>query len=113
MAALALIGWRSARTQSSGLRRITNTSEEGINLNPSISGDGRIIAFESTEDIAGAGGSDQFRAIRSNIGVDPPTFLQLGGTRAAAPAISRDGSRITFASTDDPVGMNPDGNSEI
>src|SRR5438128_1685078 len=113
MAALTLIGWRSARTQSGGLRRITNTSEEGINLNPSISGDGRIIAFESTEDLAGAGGSDQFRAIRSNVAVEPPAFFQIGGTRAAAPAVSQDGSRITFASKDDPVGMNPDGNSEI
>ena len=113
MTAFTLIGWRSAQTQSGGLRRITNTSEEGNNLNPSVSGDGRIIAFESTEDIAGAGGSDQFRAIRSNVAVDPPAFFQIGGTRAAAPAISQDGSRITFASKDDPVGMNPDGNSEI
>ena len=45
--------------QSTGLRRITNTTEEGINLNPSISGDGRIVAFESTEDLASTGGSDQ------------------------------------------------------
>lgn len=113
MAALTLIGWRSARTQSGGLRRITNTSEEGINLNPSISGDGRIIAFESTEDLAGAGGSNQFRAIGCNVAVEPPAFFQIGGTRAAAPAVSQDGSRITFASKDDPVGMNHDGNSEI
>ena len=113
MTALTLIGWRSAQTQSGGLRRITNTSEEGNNLNPSMSGDGRIIAFESTEDVAGAGGSDQFRAIRSNVAVDPPTFFQMGGTRAAAPAVSQDGSQITFASKDDPVGMNPDGNSEL
>ena len=86
MTALTLMGWRSAQTQSGGLRRITNTSEEGNNLNPSMSGDGRIIAFESTEDVAGAGGSDQFRAIRSNVAVDPPAFFQIGGTRAAAPA---------------------------
>ena len=38
-----LVNLREAATQSSALRRITNTSEEGINLNPSISGDGRVI----------------------------------------------------------------------
>ncbi len=104
---------RHGLTQSTGLRRLTNTTEEGINLNPSISGDGRIVAFESTEDVAAAGGSDHFRAIRANIGFDPATFFQMGGTRAVAPAISQDGSRIAFASKDDPLGTNPDGNSEI
>jgi Tol biopolymer transport system component len=111
--ALCLIGLRGARTQSIGLRRVTDTTEEGININPSISGDGRVLAFESTEDIAGAGGTDHFRAIRANIAVDPATLLQMGGTRAVAPAISRDGSRIAFASKDDPLTTNPDGNSEI
>jgi uncharacterized protein (TIGR03437 family) len=109
---LCLLGVRSTQTQSP-LRRITNTTEEGININPSISGDGRIVAFESTEDIAAAGGSDHFRAIRANIAVDPPRFFQMGGTRAVAAAISQDGSRIAFASTDDPLGTNLDGNSEI
>ncbi|HEY5838959.1 MAG TPA: hypothetical protein VIT19_07980, partial [Pyrinomonadaceae bacterium] len=102
----------SAETQSS-LRRITNTTDEGISINPSISGDGRIIGFESTEDVAGAGGTNYFRAIRANISVDPPTFFQMGRTRAGAPGISQDGSRIAFASKDDPLGSNADGNSEI
>src|SRR5713226_7434865 len=115
LAGVALLCWlgvRPTQTQST-LRRITNTTEEGININPSISGDGRIVAFESTEDIAGAGGADHFRAIRANVAVDPPTFFQMGGTRAVAPAISQDGSPIAFASKDDPLGTNPDGNSEI
>src|SRR5205823_10891602 len=110
---LCLIVLRAGQTQTSVLRRVTNTTEEGINLNPSISGDGRIIAFESTEDIAGAGGADHFRAIRANITNDPASFAQMAGSRAAAPAISQDGSRIAFASKDDPLGTNADGNSEI
>ncbi|HAF12607.1 MAG TPA: hypothetical protein DCK99_02670 [Blastocatellia bacterium] len=109
---LCLLVWQSARMQTP-LRRITNTSEEGISINPSISGDGRVAAFESTEDIAGAGGNESFRAIRANVSVDPPTFLQMGATRAAAPAVSQDGSRIAFASRDNPLGTNNDGNSEI
>jgi Tol biopolymer transport system component len=111
--ALCLIGLRRARTQITNPRRVTNTSEEGISLNPSISGDGRIISFESTRDVAGAGGTDHFRAIRANVAVDPAAFFQMGGTRAVAPALSQDGSRIAFASKDDPLGTNADGNSEI
>lgn len=111
--ALCLPGLRVGRTQSTTLRRITNTTEEGINLNPAVSGDGKILAFESTEDIAAAGGTDHFRAIRANIAVDPATFFQMGGTRAVTPAVSQDGSRIAFASKDDPLGANLDGNSEI
>jgi uncharacterized protein (TIGR03437 family) len=110
--ALCTTVWQSARTQSS-LRRITNTSQEGISINPSLSGDGRIVAFESIEDLAGAGGSEGFRAIRANVAVDPATFLQMSGTRAPAPAISQDGSRIAFASKDNPLGTNSDANSEI
>ena len=101
-------------TQSeSALRRITNTTDAGININPSISGDGRIIAFESTEDVAGAGGTNHFRAIRANISVNPATFFQMGRTRTGAPGLSQDGSRIVFASKEDPLGTNADGNSEI
>src|SRR5436853_2194437 len=110
--ALCLISSRPAHNQSA-LRRITHTSEEGININPTISGDGHVVAFESTEDLAGFGGSDHFRAIRASISTDPATFFQMGGTRAVAPTSSQDGSRIAFASKDDPLGTNPDGNSEI
>jgi len=107
------VGIRLGHTQTTGLRRITNTTEEAISLNPTISGDGRIVAFESTEDLAAAGGSDHFRALRADAGGDPATFSQMGGTRAVSPAVSQDGSRIAFASRDDPLGTNPDGNSEI
>lgn len=113
VAVLCLSGWPTSQSQSAGPRRITNTSEEAININPSISGDGRIIAFESSEDLAAAGGPDHFRAIRANVGAEPATFSQMGGTRAVAPAVSQDGSRIAFASKDDPLGTNADGNSEI
>lgn len=95
------------------LRRITNTTEDGISINPSISGDGRVVGFESTKDIAGAGSSEAFRAIRANITANPTTFLQMGATRAPAPAISEDGSRLAFASKDNPLGTNDDANSEI
>ncbi|HEU5239489.1 MAG TPA: lamin tail domain-containing protein, partial [Pyrinomonadaceae bacterium] len=110
---LCLIALRVTRSQSNSPRRITHTSEEALNLNPSISGDGRIVAFESTEDLAAAGGADHFRALLANVVAEPIAFSQIAGTRAVAPAISQDGSRIAFASNDDPLGTNTDGNSEI
>ncbi|MFN2453799.1 MAG: lamin tail domain-containing protein [Pyrinomonadaceae bacterium] len=110
---LCVFGYVIVRSQSSALRRITDTAEESISLNPSLSGDGRHVAFESTEDIANVGGSGGFHALRADITNDAQEFTHLGATRAPAPAISQDGSRIAFASKDDPLGTNPDGNSEI
>ena len=112
VACLFVVCFRSGQTQSA-LRRITNTTGESLNINPSISGDGRIIGFESTEDLAGAGSADRFRGIGANISVEPATFFQIGRTRAVAPAVSQDGSRLAFASKDDPLGTNNDGNSEV
>src|SRR6185503_7868483 len=94
------------------LRRVTTTSEEVLNLNPSISGDGRFIAFESTADLADAGG-DGFHALRADLFSAPITLAQLGNSRSVTPAISQDGSFIAFASHDNPLGTNSDGNSEI
>jgi uncharacterized protein (TIGR03437 family) len=111
-AVLCVVTFRRAQTQGP-LRRITNTTNEGINTNPSISGDGRFVSFESTEDIAGAGGVEHFRAIRGNISVDPPSFFQMTAARAVPAGVSQDGSRIAFSAKDDPLGSNADGNSEI
>src|SRR6266576_7300438 len=95
------------------LRRVTNTTEDGINLNPSISGDGRLVAFESTEDLANSGGSNSFRAFQTDLAPNPAQFLQMALSRSVTPGISQDESRITFASTSDPLGQNADGNSEV
>ncbi len=109
---LCLSDWRRVEMQST-LRRVTTTSEEAINLNPSISGDGRLVAFESSADIAGTGINDSFHAIRADVSTIPPTFLQMSASRAPAPAVSQDGSRIAFASFDNPLGTNSDSNSEV
>ncbi|HYJ47448.1 MAG TPA: hypothetical protein VEV81_12620, partial [Pyrinomonadaceae bacterium] len=112
-AALCLAGLWRVRSQGGGLRRLTQTTEGGININPSLSGDGRYVAFESTEDLTHTGATDHFHAIRADISGDPATFTQMASTRAPAPGISQDGSRVAFAAKDDPLGTNTDGNSEI
>jgi CSLREA domain-containing protein len=111
--ALCLLGLWGARSQTAVARRVTNTTAEGLNLNPSLSGNGRRIAFETTEDVAGAGGGAFFRAVRADISRTPAAFVQLAGARAPAPGISQDGSLIAFAAKEDPLGTNVDGNSEI
>ncbi|MGH9907596.1 MAG: TolB family protein, partial [Pyrinomonadaceae bacterium] len=95
------------------LRRVTSTDEEIVNLNPALSGDGRFVAFESTADLAGVDGGRALRAIRAELAVNPTAFVQMGISRAVAPAISQDASHVAFASHEDPLGLNPDRNSEI
>ncbi|MDQ2856981.1 MAG: hypothetical protein M3R68_11675, partial [Acidobacteriota bacterium] len=117
MLAIAVVAvaslWPNASRSDSVLRRITNTPETGINLNPSISGDGHRIGFESTEDLSNQGGASGFHAFAADITTNPAQFLRLALSRAVAPGISQDGSRITFASSSDPLGRNLDGNSEV
>ena len=62
---VAIVLFRPSHGRSTSvLRRITSTTEEGLSLNPSISGDGDHIAFESTEDVAHLGGNRAFRALQ-------------------------------------------------
>lgn len=103
----------SASSQSSGLRRITNTSEEGLNLSPTLSGDGRRIVFESTENLSGSSTGDVFRAIRADITANPAAFAEVSASRAPAAGLSQDGSRAAFAARENPLGTNSDFNSEI
>src|SRR5258705_1110162 len=98
---------------SSTLRRLTNTAEETISLNPSLSDDGTSVAFESTADLARLGGSNSFHALRANLSTESPSFQEIGRTRAVSPALSGDGSKLAFASNEDLVGQNSDRNSEI
>jgi uncharacterized protein (TIGR03437 family) len=88
------------------LTRLTNTDEDALNLNPTLSDDGEVVVFESSA------GSDSFHAIRAELGAGP-AFAEIGATRAVSPALSRDGKIVAFASTEDLVGENADRNSEI
>ncbi|MFN2492989.1 MAG: lamin tail domain-containing protein [Pyrinomonadaceae bacterium] len=110
--ALAVLGRPGAMMQSP-LRNLTNADNRATSLNPSISGDGHVVTFESTEDLAKTDGAPGFHAIRADISSDPPALLQIAASRAPAAAMSQDGSRIAFASMDNPLGSNNDGNSEI
>jgi uncharacterized protein (TIGR03437 family) len=100
-------------SSSSNVVRLTNTPQESVNLNPSLSDDGRSVVFESSANFFAGGLNDSFHAIRADVGGDPPVFVDVGATRIVSPAFSADGSVMAFASTEDLVGQNADRNAEI
>ena len=100
-------------SSNSNVVRLTTTPEQAVNLNPSLSDDGRVVVFESSANFFAAGLNNSFHAIRADVGSDPPVFIDVGQTRIVTPALSSDGSVVVFASTEDLVGQNPDRNSEI
>src|ERR1044071_5989278 len=79
------------------LTRVTNTPEHVLNLNPTISDDGRTVAFESSGDLANTGGPASFRLLRTNLS----SFAEIGSTRGVCPAMTDDGRFIVFASSED------------
>src|SRR5688500_18821905 len=88
----------SPQTSGVSVTRITNTPEHAVNLNPTLSDDGKIVVFESTADVAGRGGSSSFHALRGDLST--LFFSEVGATRAISPALSNDGKLIVFASTE-------------
>ncbi|HEX3185378.1 MAG TPA: lamin tail domain-containing protein [Pyrinomonadaceae bacterium] len=97
---------------ASGIRRLTNTPEHTLNLNPSLSDDGRTVVFESSSDVFGnGGGAPSFHGIGAD--VFDGSFMEIARGRMVSAALSSDGRVIAFASTEDLVGQNPDRNSEI
>lgn len=103
----------SVRSQSNTPRRLTFTSERTLNLNPTLSGDGRHIAFESSGDLTGTNNAAGFHTVRADITCEGAAFTRIAQSRAPAPALSQDGSRLAFASRENLTGENADGNSEI
>ena len=111
---VTVLVWVPRRVNSnSSVVRLTTTAEQAMNLNPSLSDDGRVVVFESSANFFGSGLSDSFHAIRADVGGDPPVFADLGKTRIVSPALSKDASVVAFASIEDLVGENADRNSEI
>ena len=69
---------RTAET-TERLRRITNTPEQALNLNPILSDDGRFVVFESTSDLANLGGPDGRLGFAplSNVFDEQKNFLEM------------------------------------
>src|SRR4051794_12176204 len=70
------------------LTRLTNTPEQTVNLNPTLSDDGKVVVFESSADLSGAGASSSFHTFRADLNAATPAFVEVGSTRAVCPALS-------------------------
>ena len=93
------------------LTRLTVTAEHAVNLNPTLSDDGKIVAFESSADLAGTGAEFFVSRVRADL---MGRFLRGLGPRALSVLLlSSDGRIVVFASTEDLLGRNADRNSEI
>src|SRR5215217_3784767 len=95
---------------ASTVTRLTNTPEYAVNLNPTLSADGRTVVFESSAHLSGAGEDSSFHLYQAAAAA---VFKLIGNTRGVSPALSGDGRIIVFASAEDPLGKNADRNSEI
>jgi uncharacterized protein (TIGR03437 family) len=107
-----LFSWKSAGSIA-GVVRLTTTPEQAVNLNPSLSDDGRVVVFESSANFFAGGVNDSFHAMRVDVRGDPPVFADLARTRIVSPALSSDGSVMAFASREDLVGENFDRSWEV
>jgi uncharacterized protein (TIGR03437 family) len=110
-ACLCLLSTRVG-SQAGAPVRITRTPPGALNLNPSLSGDGRVLAFESSADLAASRTGVGFRLLAADAAA-PAAFRELSRSRAPAPALSQDGAVAVFAAREDPLGENADGDSEI
>lgn len=109
--AFLFIALPSSETAST-VKRLTNTPREALNLNPSLSDDGRTVVFESSSDVFGDGhGLPSFHGVRAD--VVNGTFMEIARGRMVSPALSSDGRVVAFSSREDLVGENQDRNSEI
>jgi uncharacterized protein (TIGR03437 family) len=108
---LALLFSDPPANSSDSPRRVTRTAPEAKSLNPSISGDGRTVAFESSADLLREGVPAGLRLFA--FGLDSSRFTQLAPTRGPAASLSQDGTRAAFSAAADPLGTNHDGNHEI
>ena len=69
-----------------GVVRLTNTPEQAVNLNPSLSDDGKVVVFESSANFFAGGVNDSFHALRVDMRGDPPVFVDLARSRIVSPA---------------------------
>jgi Tol biopolymer transport system component len=101
-------------SDGTGLRQLTHCSDAAYRSEePSISGDGSLVGFDSTADLTG-GNADHSAEIFV-IHSDGTGLRQLAdcGDSWEGPSIDADGSVIAFSSTADLTGGNPDHSSEV
>ena len=67
---------------TSNITRLTNTPEHAVNLNPTLSDNGRVVVFESSADLTGLG-DNSFHTYRVDLAAPapyPPTLTHRAGS---------------------------------
>ena len=82
----------SVPQSNSNLTRLTNTPEHTVNLNPTLSDDGRVVVFESSADLVRGGESSSFHAFRADL--DGVRLLSRSGARAQSRLLCRAMERL-------------------
>ena len=106
------------------INQVSDTSDNPVtpftdeNFTPSLSRDGKRLAFVSSADPVGSNPDGSFEIFAADLSTAPPTISQLmdsadATTGSAFPVLSDDGSTIVFPSNADLLGTNADGNVEL
>ena len=106
------------------INQVSDTSDNPVtawtdeNFTPTLSRDGKRLAFVSSADPVGSNPDGSFEVFAANLSTAPPTISQLtdspdAATGSAFPVLSGDGSSIAFTSNADLLGTNADGNVEL
>lgn len=89
------------KTSNGGAAAPITSDPAGACVNPAIDGRGRTVTFECTYDLAATGSAAVRRIIRWDRGV--PSQVSTGHGSSHNPTTVRNGSIITYDSTDDPI----------
>ena len=94
--------------------QITNTLGGG-SYSPDLSHDGAWLALQSNRDLVAGGNLDANIEVflYDNAGATFSQVTNLTGLESYAPSLNQDGTRLAFASFNDPTGANPDANNEL
>ena len=93
--------------------QLTSTPADRTSAQASLSGDGSRVAFHSDADLTGAnpdGENEVFLQVISGSTTQHSTSPE---ALSLSPSISFDGLRFAYSSSGDPLGTNPENNSEI
>ncbi len=97
-----------------GLAQLTSGPAGTTSARPRVDATGTWVAFESNADLDGSNPDGSYEVFRVRTGGGGLAAVTSGATgEARRPDLSGAGDRIAFQSARDPLGLNPDGGSEI
>ncbi len=98
----------------SGLQQLTDGAVGTTSRLPRPDATGGWVVFESNADLTGGNADGSYEIFRISAGGGTPWQITADpALDSRSPDVSGDGDLVTFSSSSDPLGTNPDGNSEV